>query len=116
MRAFVPPGQLLVFDVKEGWAPLCHFLELPVPDIPFPNINDANEIRLCCIRFQVSFRGLLLRYACLLIKLLSWGGILLLGLLLAFALNLLINSQTTPTDILQTGHMQGQMGKVCCNS
>ena len=46
MRALVPPKQLLVFDVKEGWAPLCKFLQLPVPDVPFPNINDANEIRL----------------------------------------------------------------------
>ena len=52
VRVFVPPEQLLIFDVKEGWAPLCHFLELPVPDIPFPNINDANEIRLCCIIFR----------------------------------------------------------------
>ena len=45
MRALVPPKQLLVFDVKEGWAPLCEFLQVPVPDVPFPNINDANEIR-----------------------------------------------------------------------
>ena len=45
VRALVPPKQLLVFDVKQGWAPLCEFLQLPVPDIPFPNINDASEIR-----------------------------------------------------------------------
>ena len=45
VRATVPPEQLLVFDVKEGWTPLCQFLQVPVPDVPFPNINDANEIR-----------------------------------------------------------------------
>ena len=45
VRATVPPEQLLVFDVKEGWTPLCQFLRVPVPDVPFPNINDANEIR-----------------------------------------------------------------------
>ena len=45
VRDTVPPGQLLVFDVKEGWTPLCQFLQVPVPDVPFPNINDANEIR-----------------------------------------------------------------------
>ena len=45
VRANVPSGQLLVFDVKESWTPLCQFLQVPVPDVPFPNINDANEIR-----------------------------------------------------------------------
>jgi sulfotransferase family protein len=38
----VPTGQLLVFDVKQGWEPLCRFLDVPVPtDEPFPHLNDA---------------------------------------------------------------------------
>merc|ERR1719320_832366 len=45
VKALVPPHQLLVFDVREGWEPLCKFLDVPVPDTPFPNINDANEVR-----------------------------------------------------------------------
>ena len=36
----VPPDRLLVFDVAEGWAPLCRFLDVPVPDEPFPRVND----------------------------------------------------------------------------
>jgi hypothetical protein len=37
----VPPEKLLVFNVKDGWEPLCAFLGKPVPrDIPFPNLND----------------------------------------------------------------------------
>eukprot|EP00088_Acartia_fossae_P038003 TRINITY_DN39275_c0_g1_i1.p1 TRINITY_DN39275_c0_g1~~TRINITY_DN39275_c0_g1_i1.p1 ORF type:complete len:159 (+),score=6.37 TRINITY_DN39275_c0_g1_i1:183-659(+) len=40
----IPPENLLVFEVKEGWAPLCRFLDLPVPDFPFPNINDTAAI------------------------------------------------------------------------
>ena len=40
----VPSNQLLVFDVRQGWDPLCQFLNVPVPDEPFPNINDAAEI------------------------------------------------------------------------
>ncbi|WP_344588545.1 sulfotransferase [Actinomadura vinacea] len=28
--------RLLVLEVKDGWAPLCAFLGLPVPDEPFP--------------------------------------------------------------------------------
>ncbi|MEZ4239320.1 MAG: sulfotransferase [Myxococcota bacterium] len=40
VRATVPAEQLLVFDVREGWAPLCAFLGVPVPDEPFPRVND----------------------------------------------------------------------------
>lgn len=39
VRAHVPAEQLLVFDVAEGWGPLCEFLEVPVPDIDFPHHN-----------------------------------------------------------------------------
>ena len=40
VRATVPPERLLVFDVREGWAPLCRFLGVPIPPTPFPNVND----------------------------------------------------------------------------
>lgn len=35
----IPPERLLIFDVAEGWEPLCAFLDLPVPDMPFPHEN-----------------------------------------------------------------------------
>jgi hypothetical protein len=41
----VPPERLLVYEVKEGWAPLCEFLGVPEPEEPFPHINDAARIR-----------------------------------------------------------------------
>lgn len=41
VRAAIDPARLLVFDVREGWAPLCRFLEVPVPDEPFPRLNDT---------------------------------------------------------------------------
>ena len=51
----VLPERLLVFDVRDGWKPLCAFLNKPVPDIPFPNVNDTatmlltfNTIRFVC--------------------------------------------------------------------
>ena len=44
-KSTVPPEKLLVFDVKEGWEPLCKFLNKPIPDEPFPNINDREKIR-----------------------------------------------------------------------
>jgi len=40
VRQNVPADRLLVWDVKEGWGPLCDFLEVDVPDQPVPNIND----------------------------------------------------------------------------
>ena len=35
----VPKGQLLIYDVVEGWNPLCEFLELPIPTEEFPHLN-----------------------------------------------------------------------------
>jgi creatinine amidohydrolase/Fe(II)-dependent formamide hydrolase-like protein len=29
-----------VWEVSEGWAPLCEFLEVPVPGEPLPHAND----------------------------------------------------------------------------
>lgn len=39
VRRTVPRDQLLIFDVKDGWGPLCEFLGHPVPDTPFPYTN-----------------------------------------------------------------------------
>lgn len=44
VKAAVPAERLLVFDVREGWAPLCSFLDLPVPEEPFPHTNSAEEM------------------------------------------------------------------------
>lgn len=44
VRRTVPPERLLVFDVAQGWAPLCRFLDRPVPaDEPFPRLNDRRN-------------------------------------------------------------------------
>jgi hypothetical protein len=37
----IPSDRLLVWSVSEGWEPLCEFLERPVPDTPFPHLNDS---------------------------------------------------------------------------
>jgi hypothetical protein len=41
----VLPEKLLVYEVKEGWAPLCEFLGVEVPDKPFPHLNDSAVFR-----------------------------------------------------------------------
>jgi hypothetical protein len=40
VRASVPAERLLVWEVREGWQPLCEFLEVPVPAEPLPHVND----------------------------------------------------------------------------
>ena len=45
VQEYVPADRLLVWSVKEGWEPLCHFLGLPVPDAPFPHLNDAETFQ-----------------------------------------------------------------------
>jgi hypothetical protein len=35
----VPADRLLVFEVSHGWRPLRDFLDVPVPDEPFPRKN-----------------------------------------------------------------------------
>jgi hypothetical protein len=42
--ATVPSERLLVFDVADGWAPLCAFLGVPIPDNPFPRVNDRKQM------------------------------------------------------------------------
>lgn len=36
VKRYVPEDRLLVFSVKEGWEPLCKFLDVPIPETPFP--------------------------------------------------------------------------------
>jgi len=42
VKATVPPERLLVWEVGEGWEPLCEFLDVPVPDGPLPHANDRD--------------------------------------------------------------------------
>ena len=45
VRNTIPPSRLLVFKVKEGWRPLCKFLELPEPGTDFPFVNDTEATK-----------------------------------------------------------------------
>ena len=41
----LPEKKLLIFDVKEGWSPLCQFLDVPVSKAPFPWENDTAHLQ-----------------------------------------------------------------------
>lgn len=45
VKAALPPERLLVFSVDQGWKPLCDFLDVPVPNTEFPNINDRADFQ-----------------------------------------------------------------------
>ena len=45
VRRVVPADKLLVFNVQDGWEPLCNFLDVPIADSPFPHVNDRSEMQ-----------------------------------------------------------------------
>ncbi|GAA4618284.1 sulfotransferase family protein [Actinoallomurus liliacearum] len=45
VQAVIPDHRLLVYDVGQGWGPLCEFLGVPRPDEPFPHLNDTAAFR-----------------------------------------------------------------------
>lgn len=45
VKAALPPERLLVYEVKQGWEPLCAFLGVPVPDTPFPSENSTDAFK-----------------------------------------------------------------------
>jgi sulfotransferase family protein len=42
VRQEIDPERLLVFEVQQGWGPLCAFLGVDQPGQPFPRTNDRN--------------------------------------------------------------------------
>lgn len=45
VQSVIPPEQLLVHSATEGWEPLCRFLDVAIPDIPYPRSNEAARIQ-----------------------------------------------------------------------
>lgn len=45
IRRVTPRGRLLEYQLADGWGPLCDFLGKPVPDVPFPRVNDSEALQ-----------------------------------------------------------------------
>ncbi|KAJ5182528.1 hypothetical protein N7492_000144 [Penicillium capsulatum] len=43
VRKGVDPHRFLELRLGDGWEPLCVFLGVPVPSVPYPQINNTNE-------------------------------------------------------------------------
>lgn len=64
VRKNVPSKQMLEFDVSQGWGPLCEFLGKPIPDEPFPHVNDSQTMKRALTIFQVMIYGWIPLTAC----------------------------------------------------
>ncbi|NKB24364.1 MAG: hypothetical protein GKR87_08320 [Kiritimatiellae bacterium] len=50
----IPEEHLLLFDAKEGWEPLCNFLETDIPEVPFPHSNKKQKrVNRTMIRYVI---------------------------------------------------------------
>jgi hypothetical protein len=54
VRELVPQDKLLEYSVKEGWSPLCGFMEIAeCPQTPFPRTNSARSVQVQVIAGQI---------------------------------------------------------------
>jgi hypothetical protein len=71
VRRTVPADRLLVYEVSQGWGPLCAFLGKDAPkDKPFPRLNDTTEFRsrirkIAAVVWGVSCAAVVLIVLCL---------------------------------------------------
>jgi len=56
VRAGIPADRLLDFSVDQGWEPLCDFLGVPVPETPFPQVNEREHMARITSRLQLMRR------------------------------------------------------------
>jgi len=44
VKRTVPENKLVIFQPQMGWEPLCKFLDVPIPNQPFPQANDRGTM------------------------------------------------------------------------
>lgn len=74
VKRVVPPERLLIYEVREGWEPLCRFLQVPVPQgVNFPHLNDSSQFNKRIKLVQLLSSLYLLTAMAILGGLLYWG-------------------------------------------
>lgn len=53
VKALCPPEKLLLFHASDGWGPLCTFLDVPIPNRPYPHLNSTKEFKLFALIINV---------------------------------------------------------------
>jgi len=54
VKATVPAEKLLVYDVRDGWAPLCKFLGVPEPKEALPHLNKKENFKTMLAEMMAS--------------------------------------------------------------
>ena len=54
VQSVVAKEDLLVWNLKDGWAPLCKFLDKPIPDGPIPHDNITGDTKFIEQMMKVS--------------------------------------------------------------
>ncbi len=55
VQRHVPAERLMVYEVTQGWEPLCEFLGVPVPaGMPFPRLNDTGSAQEALKRWAMA--------------------------------------------------------------
>lgn len=52
VQAAFGEDRLLTYHIGDGWEPLCRFLNKPVPDIPYPSSNAAEDFHTTLARLN----------------------------------------------------------------
>ncbi|MEO2172991.1 MAG: sulfotransferase family protein [bacterium] len=53
VKQIIPAERLLIHTASEGWQPLCDFLGKPLPDLPYPRVNEAKELKRAVIVLKI---------------------------------------------------------------
>ena len=69
----VPKDRLLIYKASEGWEPICKFLNVDVPDIPFPYKNKTKNMGRMSIFINFMFIILVLAIISIICSSIFWG-------------------------------------------
>ncbi len=72
VKADIPADRLLIFEVKDGWEPLCAFLGRDVPDAPFPHVNDSASFKAMIRNIKLVFGAVHVLLAAGIVGLIWW--------------------------------------------
>jgi len=70
---YVPKERLLVYQVKEGWEPICNFLDKPIPDMQFPYKNKTKNMGHMSRFINTMFIVIVLVVIAIIISSVFWG-------------------------------------------
>ena len=70
---YVPKDRLLVYEVKEGWEPICNFLDKPIPDMQFPYKNKTKNMGHMSRFINTMFIVIVLIIIAIIISSVFWG-------------------------------------------